>query len=887
MKKRWIASVAALLLLCENVAFAEDYWTKANDNIQTGIGGQGSSEIELISIDELINKGWSADFAPKEEKKTEYVSAYQKEIKLAVDLGFMDENEDGFRPQEKLSYYDYLKAVKLLSQMSSVDISGLERVQNTVTFSKTAEAMVYVLGYDKLADPKDEGFFALAQNYKIFDNIPASENDEITREEFAKVISNALESEVVTVKMANSLEYVIDGTTLMEQLKIAKVRGWLNANSRTNIYSVNKATENTVMIDNVEYGTGESDAYGYLGRFVEAYVREDDSGDKTVASIRIYSTKDNYITIYDEDVEETSKSNIKYVDSSEKVKTLKLSADGSVIYNGAFAGALSAFDVSGLKNSLNGYISAADTDFDGKYDVLFVWNYKTYVVEMVSGERIVARNNEILDFSDERKDILLLQDGQTTAISDIASNNVLSVAENQKGDMITVLVSNKNFTGSYSSAGSEILVDGDGNEYKIDPFFSDEIGLGKEYTFYMSVFGKIAGASEYTTAATKTRTGRNYGYFRKAYLDDVDENAANFRIYRLSDKTWVTLEGADKIKFYKGFVDSETTEDKKVEKKKVSASEAADLLGKPQLIVFETDAYGKVSSITTASDYTATGNLDENVFAYNSHIEDRVRTYYGGFFGGRYHNENCIILRVPADREQEKNYGVESMPSDGFVDGPMDIYDVSETLTLGGVIVRYSEAGGSVNEGNVVLITVDKVEQCVVDDEILYKILTVEGKTYYISNDAEFGEVSMVKDANSNPMWHVKKASDLKRGDVMRIKVDSLGYITNFSVDTRISELADMDFFSYNSGGEIAQYYYDYGMVIRNSVLDKNLVLNTSGTTNPLYNTPKLIENVMLLYNTKTGKFEKLDNKNDILPGDKLFVRSRYYLMDITAIVIR
>ena len=121
----------------------------------------------------------------------------------------------------------------------------------------------------------------------------------------------------------------------------------------------------------------------------------------------------------------------------------------------------------------------------------------------------------------------------------------------------------------------------------------------------------------------------------------------------------------------------------------------------------------------------------------------------------------------------------------------------------------------------------------------------------------------------------------------MRIKVDSLGYITNFSVDTRISELADMDFFSYNSGGEIAQYYYDYGMVIRNSVLDKNLVLNTSGTTNPLYNTPKLIENVMLLYNTKTGKFEKLDNKNDILPGDKLFVRSKYYLMDITAIVIR
>lgn len=183
--------------------------------------------------------------------------------------------------------------------------------------------------------------------------------------------------------------------------------------------------------------------------------------------------------------------------------------------------------------------------------------------------------------------------------------------------------------------------------------------------------------------------------------------------------------------------------------------------------------------------------------------------------------------------------------------------------------------------------TADKIEQSVVDDEILYKISTVEGKTYYIDNDDEIGEASFVKDADSKSLWHVKKASDLKRGDVMRIKVDSLGYITNFSVDTRISDLADMDFFSYNSGEDIAQYYYDYGMVIKNSALDKNLVLNTSGTTNPLYNTPKLIQNVMLLYDTKTGKFKKLDNKNDILPGDKLFVRSKYYLMDITAIVIR
>ena len=53
--------------------------------------------------------------------------------------------------------------------------------------------------------------------------------------------------------------------------------------------------------------------------------------------------------------------------------------------------------------------------------------------------------------------------------------------------------------------------------------------------------------------------GRNYAYFRKAYFDDEDEDAASFRIFKLSNSEWETVKGAEKIKIYNGVA---TKEDK-------------------------------------------------------------------------------------------------------------------------------------------------------------------------------------------------------------------------------------------------------------------------------------------------------------------------------------
>ena len=38
------------------------------------------------------------------------------------------------------------------------------------------------------------------------------------------------------------------------------------------------------------------------------------------------------------------------------------------------------------------------------------------------------------------------------------------------------------------------------------------------------------------------------------------------------------------------------------------------------------------------------------------------------------------MLRVPQNRDEEKNYALESATSDGYIYGPLDIYDVNEDM---------------------------------------------------------------------------------------------------------------------------------------------------------------------------------------------------------------
>ena len=898
--KKQIAAVISCVMMFNMVVFAEDYWTEANENIQTGQGLENTGELEHGNIEQYIENGWSSEFAEIKESVSAYISPYQNEIDLVVRLGIMSEFPSGFfgesvdfQPQANLTYYDYVQAIQNLMNYSGTDISVLQSVENIVSCETVIKDMVRLLGYDYMVTNGNMDYMMTANSCGILDGISLQSSSPITREQFAKVLFNTLNADMVVVNISDKVTYqVVEGRTLLSEMDVEMIRGWVNATEDVNMYGINQIAEGRVQIDTVEYFVGGSGIRNYLGRYVTAYIQDND-GDPTVIKADVYERKDNFISVSDNDIEEISKESIRYIQYDEegnelnKSKTIKFSPDANVIYNGQYIGTAESIDEQLLLPD-TGEVKMSDTDFDGKYDIIFVWNYEVYVIDQISGTRVLMMNDKgIIDLSSDDKKVVITLDGEQVTLSDLTSWNVLSIARTIDDTMYTIAASSKSTLGIYKNTDEDELILDDGTRYTLDKSFFGDIEFNKEYRYYFTASGKVAAIDDAMVEnATKTGTGRNYGYLRKCFPDEEDEDAATFRIFRLSDSKWVTLEGAKKINFYSGTVEEES--DEVVTKQRVTPKVLSELLDSPQLVVFETDAYGKLSSLTTAVDYTATGELNDDVFAHNMYREEKIRTYYGGYFGGIYHGGTYILLRVPEDRDEEKYYAIESVKADGGINGPMDIYDVSESMTINGVVIRYTAAGSGVDTRADAKFTISGIEQILLDDEVAYKITALDGNEYYISNgEEELGQESVTKNANGEPMYYIKTGAELKVGDMVNANVDDLGYITGFRVDVRISELANKEYFSYTSGDDPPVLSYDYGVVIKNPS-GSNVVINTSADiTDAKNNKPRVVADVMYIYDTKTGKFEKIESKNEILPGDVLITSAVYYYNSVEAIVIK
>lgn len=892
MKKRLIIGIVLAALICNISVFADNYWETANDDITTGIGSEEADESVAGTIEDYIKNGWSAEFAEVNETISDtYVSPYQNEINLVLGLGLMENDGDksDFRPLDKLTYYEYAKAAAVLTKYSGMNLSALSETQNIVSCETVIKDMITLLGYDYFYEGDS---LSIAARCGILDGLKLKAVDSITREQFAKLLVNTLKIDKVEVNIGTTVTYeIVKDSTLLSSMKVTEVTGFVNATEYTNMYSTNEASKGCVQIDLKEYNIGKSNAQKYLGRYVKAYILEDD-GIETVVSIDIYEKKDNYLLIPADDIEEVTKTGIEYYqrnsegELSNRASNKKFSPNGTVIYNGKYIGTVASVKEN-LLTPVTGRIEMTDSDFDGKYDCIFVWNYEVAVVENVSGTRVLLKDDKgIIDLSDDDKTVILTLDGENIPISDLAKWNVLSIAKTKDEDMYTVEVGINSFRGVCVKIDRDEIEMESGEQYTLDNSFTTKLEYNKEYTFYLTADEKVAIADEFVQASTKTGTGRNYGYLRKALLDDDDEDAASFRIFRLSDSSWVTLKGAEKVNFYSGAVEGEE-KTSEVKKRRLTPAVIAAELTKPQLVVFETNIKGQLTSITTSVDLTATGELNDEIFACNKYFENNVRTYYGGYFGGYYHIGTALLLKVPTDREQEKYYSLETISADGNVKGPMEIYDVNESMVMSGVIVRYVDESASVsNESQKIVIKAITEEY--VNDENVFKITTLDDKEYYIETaDEKIGLESVTKNSLGKSMWNVEYAKDLKKGDMCLATVNSLGYITSFRVDVRIPELADMNYFAYASNDNPPQLTYDYGVVKKNPSTP-NVVINTSDdVTNVLNDKVRVVSAGLYSYNTKTGKFEKLNSKNDILPGDRIITRATYYYTGTTTIVIK
>lgn len=440
-----------------------------------------------------------------------------KNIDTAYKMGIVNGYEDGtFKPSANVAYEEAVKMVVCaLGYGESVSIDVAPWYANYISQASTI------------------GLLKNAQNLGSAER-PAS------RACIAQMLYDALEIPLVENSVLTSK------TLLSDYLGYIKGTGYISSNGltsledpdvnlRANQIQIRAKEPNSSVYEVHTYTTDKvSEFTNKLGYQVDFYYPKTSSND-SVRTLFSYDFKDNTtLELNSEQIEEYDCTNsaIRYYPSEEANKTTaNLANDNIVIYNGKLYGqnaANSVFTTDMLPTV--GTVTLLDSDKDGRYDLVTIWDYELYYVTSKSSSdysiidsttRVANRSLKLDSDVDENLEIVD-KSGSKVSFSSISTGSVVCYAESnheQNGGIAykrAVVVADK-ATGAVSTvvSGDEMTIGGtvykfseaapwmeNGNDNKqlTEPSTSDN------GTYALDILGNVFAYSKQADAST------SYGY---------------------------------------------------------------------------------------------------------------------------------------------------------------------------------------------------------------------------------------------------------------------------------------------------------------------------------------------------------------------------------------
>lgn len=440
-----------------------------------------------------------------------------KNIDTAYKMGIVNGYDDGtFKPSANVAYEEAVKMVVCaLGYGASVSIDVQPWYANFISQASTI------------------GLLKNAQNLGSAEK-PAS------RACIAQMLYDALEIPIVESGVLTTK------TLLSDFLGYIKGTGFISANSITSLEDPDvNLRDNQIQIRAKEPNSSVYEVHTYqtdkaselmdkLGYQIDFYYPKT-SGSDTIRSLFSYAVKENTIIELNSDqIEEDDSTNtvIKYYPSEVSNKTnANLASDNIVIYNGKLYGenaANSVFSADMLPNV--GTVTLLDSNKDGKFDIVTIWDYEVYYVtskstsdySIVDSTTRVANKTLKLDAEVDTNLEIVDKDGKTVSFGSISTGNVICYAESNheyNGGTAykrAVVVSDK-ASGSVSTviSGEEMIIGG--TTYKFSnaaPWMENgndnteltEPGVSDNGTYALDILGNVFA---YSKAADKTTS---YGY---------------------------------------------------------------------------------------------------------------------------------------------------------------------------------------------------------------------------------------------------------------------------------------------------------------------------------------------------------------------------------------
>ena len=640
----------------------------------------------------------------------------------------------------------------------------------SVTYEKAVRYMIYALDYDDLYSNEAQ-YLDAARTAGLLDGVEYSAQKTLTNSDGIKILMNFTQAKPLLTEYGSYDKKISDKPALEEFRKIYKIRGVVTATSKTSILGDRDVGKNKVEIEEVKYDCALN-VDDLLGFNVEGYICMD-HGDEEILYLEKKENKNKEITIVDEDIVDVD-SNLKKISydfNDTKTKTVRLNDNIRVIYNGRFYGDYEAADF----KPKNGNIRLLDNNDDGTYDVAFISDLKTVVVESVFTDDLkiydklnVDSSVSIIKLEEDEYEIYI--DGEEAKLSDISRDDVLSVAiSHGVSPYITVYASRNTINGSiesFNESNTEICISGE--KYKIlqealDALYAKnkDIKIKSDAIAYLDINGRIA--------YLDVKSSQKYFLFLKTFVSE-EEDKYMIRCLDMNG-TWQDVEYNKKTKL---------NGDKSGSVESLYDSFSAF---QPQVVRMNVNFKGVATNIETARTFDGSSDKYFTKTTFTSEYEPA----YGAFRNFyRIEDEDTALFVFPkneGDKYSREKYRVE-VPSAYFYTDHGDysditVYDIDEF-----------------NYGHVFSLVDDETPQ------IGSTMFIVTGSGTALNEDDEIVKSITVAISDRDPVELQAKSDvnvDVKKGDIVRLAIDGDGKIEGYE---KICSASDTSRFagSTNSG---------------------------------------------------------------------------------------
>ncbi len=664
-------------------------------------------------------------------------------------------------------------------------------------------------------------YYREASKQGLLDGINYTEaRKKLTAEQFYNMFYNLLDlKSFEMVFNGKEPSYRISDLTLLDTaLKLTRISGVVRANSYTSVNGSAPAGDNTLRIENAEYRCkGVDNADDYLGYKVEAYINSDNELCSVAVDERYNVMK------YFNDSTETALSGdrtlFRYYDDNGSLKSVRLQKYANVIYNHiAYPGFTE--DIYNIKN---GYLQFIDYDKDGLYDVLFVYEYTSFMpnARYTEDYSVVDKLGTRYDVSEIAEDGeyrgMFCSDGERAEFTDINMRTGISLLTAPDSNIVTELyiLDEKTVEGKYSEFRKNSKTPykiGDQRFAMAETYFKESHeklphNIGDRILIYLDPRGKII-----NSVAVDNRL--KYGYVRRLGIENSFSAEVSMKIFT-EDGQMMSYGLADKVE-YNGTVICE--ED-------IAGGSAPELYKSGrllrQLVRYMLNANGEIKKIDTARQNTDWGSYnDGDGFEVNYDYETQGSlVYLGGAtksFGAIYrlNQSRTAMFHIPLD-DNERYYRVSSTESiSNNEEYRVKIYDADDCYTPAAIVMMH----GSAASNN--WLSSEWLTSCFVLQKGEYYDNVNDEVLDYITYRASWWEQTAYKNPDSCKVFDnygswknggradsVKTWDDIREGDMIEFNSDYTGRTVLFGVSLAL----------------------DYERPLAEQTFEKAKVLNNSG----------------------------------------------------------